>query len=103
LYNEYAQIIDFVAIRGSQMGEFVNATTVKLTNVKKPLLPSELVGIFDTDNWFRVYINGDFISPSFYTYSYNGFTKEIVFVFTNLNFAIESNDEIAITGKFQEL
>jgi hypothetical protein len=26
-----------------------------------------------------------------------------VFVFTNLNFAIESNDEIAITGKFQEL
>jgi hypothetical protein len=103
LYNEYGQIIDFVAIRGSQMGEFVNATTVKLTNVKKPLLPSELVGIFDTDNWFRVYINGDFISPSFYTYSYNGFTKEIVFVFSNLNFAIESNDEIAITGKFQEL
>ena len=103
LYNEYAQIIDFVAIRGSQMAEFVNATTVKLTNVKKPLLPSELVGIFDTDSWFRVYINGDFISPSFYTYSYNGFTKEIVFVFNNLSFEIESNDEIAITGKFQEL
>ena len=85
------------------MGEFVNTTTVKLTNVKKPLLPSELVGIFDTDNWFRVYINGDFISPSFYTYSYNGFTKEIIFVFNNLSFEIESNDEIAITGKFQEL
>ena len=103
LYNEYAQVIDFVAIRGSQMAEFVNATTIKLTNVKKPLLPSELVGVFDTDNWFRVYINGDFISPSFYTYSYNGFTKEITFVFTNLSFQIESNDEIAITGKFQEL
>ncbi len=103
LYNEYAQIIDFVAIRGSQMAEYVNATTVKLTGVKKPLLPSELVGVFDTDNWFRVYINGDFISPSFYTYSYNAFLKEIVFVFTNLNFEIESNDEIAITGKFQEL
>ena len=103
LYNEYAQIIDFVAIRGSQMAEYVNATTVKLTGVKKPLLPSELVGIFDTDNWFRVYINGDFISPSFYTYSYNSFLKEIVFVFTNLSFQIESNDEIAITGKFQEL
>ena len=37
LYNEYAQVIDFVAIRGSKMGEFVNATTVKLTNVKKHL------------------------------------------------------------------
>lgn len=103
LYNEYAQVIDFVAIRGSQMGEFVNSTTIKLTNVKKPLLPSELIGVFDTDNWFRVYINGDFISPSFYTYSYNGFTKEIIFTFNNLSFEIESNDEIAITGKFQEL
>jgi hypothetical protein len=103
VYNEYAQVIDFVAVRGSQMGEFVNSTTVKLTNVKKPLLPSELVGVFDTDNWFRIYINGDFISPSFYTYSYNGFTKEIIFTFSNLSFEIESNDEIAITGKFQEL
>mgnify|MGYP000108713999 CR=1 FL=1 len=103
LYNEYAQVIDFVAVRGSQMAEFVNTTTVKLTGVKKPILPSELVGTFDIVNWFRIYINGDFISPSFYTYSYNGFTKEIVFVFNNLSFQIESNDEIAITGKFQEL
>ena len=103
LYNEYAQVIDFIAVRGSQMAEFVNGTTVKLTNVKKPILPSELIGVFDTDNWFRIYINGDFISPSFYTYSYNGFTNEIVFVFHDLTFIIEPQDEIAITGKFQEI
>jgi hypothetical protein len=102
LYNEYAQIIDFVAIRSSQMATFVNATTVKLTNVKKPLLPSELVGVFDTDNWFRVYVNGDFVSPTYYTYSYNGATNEIVFVFS-LTYPLDANDEIAITGKFQEL
>jgi hypothetical protein len=102
VYNEYAQVIDFVAIRGSQMATFVNSTTVKLVNVKKPLLPSELVGIFDTDNWFRVYINGEFISPTYYTYSYNGVTKEIIFVFT-LTYSLDSNDEIAITGKFQEI
>jgi hypothetical protein len=103
LYNEYAQVIDFVAVRGSQMAEFVNSNTAKLTNVKKPLLPSELVGVFDIVNWFRIYINGDFISPSSYTYSYNGTTKEIIFTFTGLTFTLDAQDEIAITGKFQEL
>ncbi len=103
LYNEYAQVIDFVAVRGSQMATFVNGTTVKLINVKKPILPSELVGVFDIINWFRVYINGDFISPSLYTYSYNGQTNEITFTFTGLGFAIEAEDEVGVTGKFQEL
>jgi hypothetical protein len=103
LYNEYTQVIDFIAVRGSQMAIFVNSTTVKLINVKKPILPSELIGVFDTANWFRIYINGDFISPSLYTYSYNGATNEILFTFSGLGFAIEANDEVGITGKFQEL
>lgn len=103
VYGEYGQVIDFVAIRGSQMATFVNATTVKLTNVKKPILPSELVGVFDVQNWFRIYINGDFISPSYYTNSYDGLNKEIIFNFVGLGFQIEADDEIAITGKFQEL
>jgi hypothetical protein len=103
VYNEYAQVIDFIAVRGSQMATFVDSNTIKLTGVKKPILPSELIGVFDTDNWFRIYINGSFISPSFYTYSYNGLINEIQFVFSNLSFAIEADDEIAITGKFQEI
>jgi hypothetical protein len=103
LYNEYAQVIDFIGVRGNQMATFVNETTVKLTNVKKPVLPQELIGVFDIENWFRVYINGDFISPSLYTYSYNGYTKEIVFLFDSLGFPLEIEDEIAVTGKFQEL
>ena len=103
LYNEYAQVIDFIAVRGSQMAEFVNGTTVKLTNVKKPILPSELFGVYDIVNWFRVYVNGDFISPSIYTYSYDGLNNEITFVFSGLGFALEAEDEVAITGKFQEL
>jgi hypothetical protein len=103
LYNEYSNVIDFVAVRGSQIAEFVNVTTAKLTNVKKPLLPSELVSVFNTDEWFKVYINGDFISNSFYTYSYNGATKEIIFSFNNLSFNLDALDEISITGKFEEL
>jgi hypothetical protein len=103
LYNEYSQVIDFIGVRGSQMATFINSSTVKLTNVKKPVLPQELVGVFDIENWFRVYINGDFISPSLYAYSYNGYTKEIIFSFDSLGFPLEIEDEIAITGKFQEL
>ena len=103
LYNEYSQVIDFIAVRGNQMATFVNSSTAKLSNVKKPVLPQELVGVFDTENWFRVYINGDFISPSLYTYNYNGYTKEITFSFDSLGFPLDNNDEIAITGKFEEL
>jgi hypothetical protein len=102
LYNEYKEVIDFVAVRGSQQAVFVNSSTIKLTNVRKPLLPSELTGVFDVVNWFRVYINGDFISPSTYDYSYNGELNEISFSFT-LPFPIDEEDEIIVTGKFQEL
>ena len=48
------------------------------------------------------YLNGDFISPTYYTYAYDGNTKEITFTFT-LAYPIEVADEILITGKFQEL
>jgi hypothetical protein len=103
LYNEYQNVINFIAIRGSQLAEFVDISTIKLTNVSLPLLPPELVGSFDTDNWFRVYINGDFKSPSYYKYSYNQSTLEITFQFFELGFDLEHTDEIAITGKFEQL
>ena len=62
MYNEYAQVVNFIGLKSVQTAEFINATTIKLTGVRKPVLPSELIGVFDTNNWFRIYINGDFIS-----------------------------------------
>jgi hypothetical protein len=103
LYNEYAQVIDFIAVRGSQVAEFVNTTTAKLTNVRLPQLPVELKGSFDITNWFQIYINSVFISPSVYTYEFDGETKEIIFTFTGLTFILENTDEISITGKFIQL
>lgn len=102
-YNEYQNVIDFIATRGSQMATFVDANTVKLTNVYLPLLPPELVGTFDINNWFRVYINGEFKSYVYYSYSFNSITNEITFNFDGLGFNLDGDDEIAITGKFQEL
>lgn len=102
-YNEYQTVIDFIATRGSQMATFVNTNTVKLTNVYLPLLPPELVGTFDVNNWFRVYINGEFKSYLTYTFTFNSVTNEVTFNFTGLGFDLDGNDEVAITGKFQEL
>lgn len=111
LYNEYSDIIDFMAIRGSQEAEFIDSQTIKLTNVELPKLPPELSGIFDVSEWFRVYINGVFIASTKYTYSTNYTTNEITFVFntsspttlTQLGYVLESTDEFGITGKFIEL
>lgn len=103
VYGEYQNVIDFVAIRGSQMAEYVDQYEVKLTNVSLPILPPELVGTFDVDNWFRVYINGDFVPSSTYTYTFNGELNEINFTFIALGFPLDELDEVAITGKFQEL
>jgi hypothetical protein len=108
-YNEYQTIIDFIAIRGSQMAEIINSTTIKLTNVSLPLLPTELYGTFDINNWFRVYINGEYYASSYYTFAFSSALNEITFTFinpcdwTNDCSGFDVNDEIAITGKFQEL
>lgn len=111
LYNEYSDIIDFMAIRGSQEAEFVDSQTIKLTNVELPKLPPELNGIFDVSEFFRVYINGVFIASTKYTHSTNYTTNEIIFVFdtsspatlTQLGYILESTDELGVTGKFIEL
>lgn len=111
MYNEYSDIIDFMTIRGSQQAVFIDSQTVKLENVELPKLPPELIGVFNVDDWFRVYINGVYIPPTKYTYSYDYSTNEIYFVFntnspsttTQLGYIIESTDEIGVTGKFIEL
>ena len=122
LYNEYSDIIDFMSIRGSQEATFVDDDTVKLTNVELPKLPPELVGSFDIDQWFRVYINGVLIPPTKYSYTGSYGTDEIYFNFntgslspggvyptnlisstTDLGYIVETTDEIGITGKFIEL
>jgi hypothetical protein len=111
LYNEYADIINFMSIRGSAQGEFVDSQTMKLTNVELPILPSELRGNFDESDWFRVYINGVYIQPTKFTYSYSYGTKEITFIFnttspasaTTLGYVLENTDELGVTGKFIEL
>lgn len=111
LYNEYSDVIDFMSVRGSQEATFVDNDTIKLTNVELPKLPPELVGVFNEDDWFRVYINGVYIPPTKYSYTGSYAENEIVFNFStgsistvnDLGYILESTDEFGITGKFIEL
>ena len=111
MYNEYSDIIDFMSIRGSQEATFVDADTIKLTNVKTPKLPTELVDSFNENDRFRVYINGVYIPPAKYSYTSSFANNEIYFNFntgsaisaTELGYTLDSDDEIGIIGKFIEL
>ena len=122
LYSEYADVIDFMSVRGSKQAAFVDDDTVKLTNVKLPKLPPELVGVFDENDWFRVYVNGVFIPNTKYSYTGSIAENEIYFNFgtgslavsgsypddlqssdTELGYILSSTDEVGITGKFIEL
>ena len=122
MYNEYSDIIDFMSIRGSSEGTFIDADTFKLANVELPKLPPELVGVFNENEWFRVYINGVYIPHTKYSYTSSYADNEIVFNFstgslsvggsypddlqsseTDLGYILENTDEFGITGKFIEL
>ena len=118
LDSEYADIIDFMSIRGSQDATFVDADTIKLTNVDLPKLPPELNGIFDVNEWFRVYINGVLVPNPKYSYTGSQAANEIYFNFgtgsldgegnyvassTELGYILENTDEFGVTGKFIEL
>jgi hypothetical protein len=107
-----------MSIRGSQDATFIDADSVKLTNVELPVLPPQLVGVFDVDDWFRVYINGVLIPYNKYNYTSQKTSNEITFNFgtgsldgdgrlvataTELGYILESGDEFGITGKFLEL
>jgi len=122
LYNEYSDIVDFMSVRGSQQATFVDDDTVKLQNVDLPKLPSELRGVFNVSDWFRVYVNGVLVPSQKYSYTGSYDSNEIYFNFntgslavggtypndlisstTELGYIIESTDEVGITGKFIEL
>jgi hypothetical protein len=122
LMNEYSDAIDFISIRGSKQGSFVDADTMKITSVEQPKLPPELIGTFNEDEWYRVYINGVFIPKAKYNVVYQDNTDEIYFNFStgslseggtyptdlqsttnDLGYILENDDEFGVTGKFIEL
>jgi hypothetical protein len=106
IYNDYAQVVDFIATNGSQLATLVDQFNIKLIGVKAPPIPTELIGVFDPNDRFKVYINGALQPASSYTFEYGPSTNELIFTFPNTLFGgagLDENDEIAVTGKFEVL
>ena len=111
--NQYADVLDFLATRGSVSGSFIDADTMKISNVEVPKLPPSLDGNFDVSNWFKIYINGLFIPSEKYTYYVSSSANQVEFNFstgsigtatsTTLGYEITGSDEFGIVGKFKEL
>ena len=70
-----------MSVRGSQETTWVDADTVKLTNVELPPIPSEILDSFNESDRFRVYINGVYIKPAKYSYTGSYVNNEIYFNF----------------------
>ena len=102
-YGEYQDVMDFIAIRGAKEATYISTTSVKLTDAELPILPNELIGTFDTEHWFSIYLNGNLVSPVYYTYIYGASVNEIVFNFVDLPTDIQSTDVVYVTGKFIEI
>ena len=99
--TEWQDVIDFIGLNGSKTAEYINDTTAILRQVDVPAIPDELVGTFNPDKQFNVYINGNLVSSSNYTATFDDTKYEVTFIFTNIT--IEENDELAVTGKFEVL
>jgi hypothetical protein len=120
--NQYGDVLDFLGMRGSGTGSFVDADTFRLENVEVPKLPPALVDSFNTDEYFRIYINGLLIDNKKYTFAVSSSANAVEFTVTtgslseggtypddliattsSLGYILTGSDEIGITGKYIEL
>tara|TARA_B100001564_G_scaffold354336_1_gene364722 strand:+ start:1131 stop:2270 length:1140 start_codon:yes stop_codon:yes gene_type:complete len=120
--NQYGDVLDFLGMRGSGTGSFVDADTFRLEGVEVPKLPPALVGSFNTDEWFRIYINGLLIDNKKYTFAVSSSANAVEFTLStgslseggtypddliattsSLGYIITGSDEIGVTGKYLEL
>ena len=58
LLNEYSDTLEYLTLRGSTSGSFIDGDTFKVSNVEVPRIPPQLVGVIDSDKKFTIYVNG---------------------------------------------
>lgn len=120
LINEYSDILDYLALRGSASGSFIDGDTFKVSNVEVPIIPPQLIGSFDLDKKFNIYINGVRISSRKWNTQIDGtdllinfntgslpvsgsYPDDLITTDNDLGYILENSDEFGITGKFIEL
>ena len=120
LLNEYADTLEYLALRGSASGSFIDADTFKVSNVEVPRIPPQLVGVIDSDKKFTIYVNGVNIPAPKWSSEVSGsdlyinfntgslseggvYPTDLLSTTSSLGYILENTDEFGITGKFIEL
>ena len=58
MINEYADILNYLSLRGASSGSYLDDDTFEVKNVEVPQTPPSLVSSFDNTRRFTIYING---------------------------------------------
>ena len=120
MINEYADILNYLALRGSSSGSYLDDDTFEVKNVEVPHTPPSLVSSFDNTRRFNIYVNGVQIPSAKWSTEVSGssllvnfntgslseggsYPDDLVTTATELGYHLTGSDEFGITGKFIEL
>lgn len=120
MINEYADILNYLALRGSSSGSYLDDDTFEVKNVEVPHTPPSLVNSFDNTRRFNIYVNGVQIPSAKWSTEVSGssllvnfntgslseggsYPDDLVTTATELGYHLTGSDEFGITGKFIEL
>lgn len=107
-YYDNKDLIDFLSINNSKVGNTTTNNTITFTGIKLIEAPIQLQSVISaglsvngTTYDAKVYINGvRYYQTTHFTCTGAGNTLTINFISANLGFNVTSTDEIIITGKF---
>ena len=120
MINEYADILNYLSLRGASSGSYLDDDTFEVKNVEVPHTPPSLVNSFDNTRRFTIYINGVQIPTAKWNTEVSGssllvnfntgslseggeYPTDLVTTATELGYHLTGSDEFGITGKFIEL
>ncbi len=120
MINEYADILNYLSLRGASSGSYLDDDTFEVKNVDVPHTPPSLVNSFDNTRRFTIYINGVQIPTAKWNTEVSGssllvnfntgslseggeYPTDLVTTATELGYHLTGSDEFGITGKFIEL
>lgn len=110
-YYDNKDLIDFLSLNNSKIQNPITNNTIAFSGIKLIKTPAALVsvvssGIAVADDTYdiKVYINGTrYYHNTHFSVSITSSSLIINFIQANLGFAVDSGDEISITGKFINL
>jgi hypothetical protein len=111
-YYDNKDLIDFLSLNNSKVGNPISDNTITFDNIKLIKAPAQLEsvvnaaiiipsnGIYDV----KVYINGTrYYFETHFTVALSSTSLRLNFIPANLGFNVDSGDEIIITGKFIDI